>query len=124
VLLSEWRVLSAGLESRPARSVSPESQQELAALIEEGTALSSEQVRLEGMLKTVIARREELIERGNHLREYLAAALRRELGASSPILLQFGVRPRGPRGPKRPGRRRAGGDAAGAETSEPAQAES
>jgi hypothetical protein len=122
-LLSEWTVLSANLQSlQPGLPASQESQEELAALIEEGKALSSEQVRLEGALKTVIAHRKELIERGNHLREHLGAALRHQLGVTSPLLAQYGLRPRGPRGPKRKSRKPS--DSSPSENSEISPAES
>jgi hypothetical protein len=69
-------------------------QQQLETLIGDGRLMAASQTQLEGRVSDTISRREELTRKCLHLREYLAAALRQELGTTNPRLLEFGVKPR------------------------------
>jgi hypothetical protein len=95
ILLTELEVLNTNIKNHLTELPRlQERQQQLETLIGDGRTLAASQTQLDGSLSDTIARRLELTQRGKHLREYLAAALRQELGTSSPRLLEFGVRPR------------------------------
>lgn len=93
--LSQWQALSDNLllHQNELPGLVP-SQQELALLIAAGRVYAGEQDQLEGARRDSIARRGELEQRGIHLREYIAATLRKELGVANQRLIQFGIRPR------------------------------
>ena len=95
VTLSNWEVLSSNLLLHQAElpDLQP-NQVELATFIEDVRAAVADQVQADGKLRDIVARRQELTRQGNHLQQYIIAVLRREYGANSPQLLQFGVRPR------------------------------
>jgi hypothetical protein len=99
ILLAELHVLSSSVQSHQAEL--PElqsSQEELAGLVKQASALAAKIVHLEGSLKTAQARRDEILQKANHVREFITAGLRQRYGVSSPKLVQFGVRPRVGRG--------------------------
>lgn len=95
VTFTNWEVLSTNLLLHQAEF--PElqaSQQALAAYVDAARASIAEQAQSEGRTRDIVARRQELTRQGNHLQQYITAVLRRDLGASSPRLVEFGVRPR------------------------------
>lgn len=102
VLLEELRVLSTSVQSHQAELPELQSaQEELAGLVKQASALAAKMVHLEGSLKTAQERRDEILQKANHVREYLTSGLRKRYGVSSAELVRFGVRPRVGRGPGR-----------------------
>lgn len=93
--LSNWEVLSTNLKNhRDALPALQPGQVSLEQLVAEGQALNALQSQLTAAVRDVTPRFEELLRRGSQLREFLAAALRNELGPESPQLIEFGVKPR------------------------------
>lgn len=108
-LLLEWRLLSMQVQDHQTELPNLQaSQEQLAALVEEGSDLSAKILQLSGQLKEAQARRDELIRRANHVREFLTAGLRERYGVSGANLLKFGVKPRVGRGPGRKNSQPAG----------------
>jgi hypothetical protein len=96
--LTLWEVLNTNL--KPHLDTLPnlaKGQQDFEALITEGQTLNAQQSQLTGTLRDLIVRRKELERKGGVLREYLAAALRHELGPDNQKLREFNVKPRGRR---------------------------
>ena len=95
VTLTHWEVLNTNLQLHQDElpGLQP-SQEALAVFIEDVRATAAEQAEADGVVRGAVARRTELVRQGNHLQQYITAVLRREFGASSPRLVQFGVRPR------------------------------
>jgi hypothetical protein len=93
--LSQWQALSDNLLLHQSElpGLVP-SQEALTQLIVEGRVFAGEQDQLEGARRDSISRRVVLEQRGIHLREYIAAALRKEYGVANQRLVQFGIRPR------------------------------
>jgi chromosome segregation ATPase len=101
-LLAELRLLSDSVQSHAAELPELQSgQEELAGLVKQASALAAKIVQLEGSLKTAQTRRDEILQKANHVREFLTAGLRKRYGVSSAKLVGFGVRPRVGRGPGR-----------------------
>lgn len=95
ILLTELEVLNTNIKIHLGELPRlQERQQQLEAFIGAGRTLAASQTQLEGTLSSTIARREDLVRQSLHLRQYLAAALRQELGTTNPRLLEFGVKPR------------------------------
>jgi hypothetical protein len=95
VTLANWEFLIANLELHQDELPGLQSsREELIAFVDAARATGAEQIEAEGAVSDIIARRRGVTRDGNHLQQYIAAVLRKELGPSSPRLLQFGVRPR------------------------------
>jgi len=71
-------------------------------LVADGLDLVARQDAATAAVSDLVARRLILERQGDHLREFLDAALRRKLGVGSRRLKEFGIRPREPKTRHRP----------------------
>lgn len=94
-LLTSWDVLNANLKAhlQALPDLQP-GQKQFEGMINEGLALARQQSQLTANLRDLVVQRNDLTKRGNHLREFLVAGLRHQLGADSQKLIEFEVRPR------------------------------
>lgn len=71
-------------------------------LVADGLDLVARQDAASAAISEIVADRLILERQGDHLREFLEAALRRKFGVGSRRLKEFGIRPREPKTRRRP----------------------
>jgi hypothetical protein len=95
VTVTNWEALSTNLQVYQDELPDLQARRAaLAAFVAEGRLSIAQQIQADGARRDIVARRFELNREGNHLQQFLEAALRQHYGPDSPRLVQFGVRPR------------------------------